>query len=92
MFLIEAGPLQPRSPVDATLPLEAIRSSRIDYKSLFLDRMRAPDGGYEDGVIIPGTKLSPPRTERAGGNLDLNNPLSLHNEVCPNERYLVFPP
>lgn len=48
---------------------------------LFLEKMRAPDGGYEDGLTIPGTNVSPPRTERTSGNLDLNNPLSLHDAV-----------
>ena len=90
LFLVEAGPLQPRPPVDATVPLEAIRSSRLDYKNIFLEKMRAPDGGYEEGVIIPGTNLSPPRTERTGGNLDLNNPLSLHDEVCSNKTIFVL--
>ena len=73
--------MQPHPPVNATAPIDAIKASRITYKTLFLDKMRAPDGGYEEGVIIPGTNESPPRTERTGGNLDQNNPLSLHNEV-----------
>lgn len=45
--------------------------------------MRAPDGGYEEGFVIPGTGISPPRTERSSANLDRNNPLSLHDEVRP---------
>ncbi|CAL1703537.1 unnamed protein product [Somion occarium] len=43
--------------------------------------MRAPDGSYDDGLIIPGTNDSPPRIERTSSNLDRNNPLSLHDEV-----------
>lgn len=81
LFLVEAGPLQPHPPAHAAIPFEAIKTSRTAYKNLFLEKMRAPDGGYEEGVIIPGTNESPPRTERSGGNLDQNNPLSLHNEV-----------
>ena len=79
--MIEAGPLQSQHNEQARIPLDAIKAARTQYQKLFLDKMRAPDGGYEDGVIIPGTRTSPPRTERTGGNLDLNNPLSLHNEV-----------
>ncbi|GJE98099.1 RabGAP/TBC protein [Phanerochaete sordida] len=80
LFLIEAGPLQPQPDVQARIPLDAIKTARTQYQKLFLDKMRAPDGGYEEGVTIPGTRTSPRRTERTGGDLDLNNPLSLHNE------------
>lgn len=43
--------------------------------------MRAPDGGYEEGFVVPGSSTSPKRVSRSGGNLETNNPLSLHNEV-----------
>ena len=46
-----------------------------------MDKMRAPDGSYEEGFTIPGTGASPARSEKAGGNLDKNNPLSLDDEV-----------
>lgn len=83
MFLVEAGPLSQQESEQAAVPLSAIKSSRDEYQKLFLEKMRAPDGGYEDGLTIPGTNISPPRTERSGGNLNLNNPLSLHDEVRP---------
>lgn len=80
LFLVEAGPLQPQPDEQPRVPLDAIKAARTQYQKLFLDTMRAPDGGYEDGVIIPGTRTSPRKTERTAGNLDLNNPLSLHSE------------
>jgi hypothetical protein len=43
--------------------------------------MRAPDGSYEDGFIVPGGETLPARTVQPG-NLEWNNPLSLHDEVC----------
>jgi hypothetical protein len=43
--------------------------------------MRAPDGSYEDGFIPPGGGKLPARTAPPG-NLERNNPLSLHDEVC----------
>lgn len=46
--------------------------------------MRAPDGSYEDGFVVPGGEQLPARTEQPG-NLERNNPLSLHDEV-----YLLF--
>lgn len=42
--------------------------------------MRAPDGSYEDGFIAPGGEKLPVRTVQPG-NLERNNPLSLHDEV-----------
>lgn len=42
--------------------------------------MRAPDGSYEDGFIAPGGEKLPARTVQPG-NLERNNPLSLHDEV-----------
>lgn len=42
--------------------------------------MRAPDGSYEEGFIAPGGEKLPARTVQPG-NLERNNPLSLHDEV-----------
>jgi TBC1 domain family member 5 len=78
---VETGPLPSQMNDHAVAPVEAIKSFRKEYQKLFLEKMRAPDGGYEDGLTIPGTNISPPRTERTSGNLDLNNPLSLHDAV-----------
>ena len=62
---------------------------------MLMEKMRAPDGGYEEGFTVPGTGEVPPRTEKGGGNLEKNNPLSLHDEVsltflirpCGDPRY-----
>ena len=42
--------------------------------------MRAPDGSYEEGFIPPGGEKLPARAVPPG-NLERNNPLSLHDEV-----------
>ena len=65
----------------AAPPLDALNARRREFKALLLDKMRAPDGSYEEGLLIPGTSESPPRTERSSSNLDRNNPLSLHEQV-----------
>lgn len=39
--------------------------------------MRAPDGGYEDGLIIPGFDTSALKPSISGENWARNNPLSL---------------
>lgn len=47
---------------------------------MLLEKMRAPDGSYEDGFVVPGGEKLPARTSQPG-NLERNNPLSLHDEV-----------
>jgi hypothetical protein len=42
--------------------------------------MRAPDGSYEEGFIIPEIPGSP-KGQSTTWNLETNNPLSLHKEV-----------
>lgn len=82
LFLIENEPLQPSSSDSVAVPpLESLRQSRQEYQRLLLEKMRAPDGSYEDGFVVPGTGRSPQRTQRSDKNLDTNNPLSLHDEV-----------
>lgn len=54
--------------------------------------MRAPDGSYAEGLIIPGTTESPARTTRTSNNLDTNNPLSLHDEVCDSRTSMEATP
>jgi hypothetical protein len=55
--------------------------SRRQFTALLLEKMRAPDGSYEDGFIVPGGETLPARTVQPG-NLERNHPLSLHDEVC----------
>ena len=59
----------------------SLRAAREDYRRLLMEKMRAPDGGYEEGFTVPGSSASPPRTEGSSGNLEKNNPLSLDDEV-----------
>ncbi|KAI0072713.1 hypothetical protein K474DRAFT_1650559 [Panus rudis PR-1116 ss-1] len=80
LFLIPSEPLQTDTNAPAVPPLKPLRRSREKFRELLLDRMRAPDGSYEDGVIVPGTGKAPPRFKDASVNLDRNNPLSLHDE------------
>jgi TBC1 domain family member 5 len=54
---------------------------------MLLEKMCAPDGSYADGFIVPGMSVSP-KTAVTPGNLETNNPLSLHNEV---RMQLFFP-
>ncbi|KAF5381115.1 hypothetical protein D9615_003910 [Tricholomella constricta] len=82
LFLTSDEPLQPSSsPVRSTALLQSLRSSRQSYVKRLREHMRAPDGSYEEGFILPG---SPPLQERPSreiiSNLETNNPLSLHNE------------
>lgn len=94
--------------VDALI--EAMRRTREAYKSLLLEKMKAPDGSYDANLVLPGTSAlkmkgrgvpsasaSSPSGNIAGSgvdvagihprfessaNLEFNNPLSLHDEVC----------
>lgn len=66
---------------DASFLLDNLKSNRKRYTDLLLDKMRAPDGGYEEGFTVPGLSTSPKRVSKPDINLERNNPLSLHNEV-----------
>ncbi|KAH8102963.1 RabGAP/TBC [Cristinia sonorae] len=80
LFLLPSEPLQLAVNAIATPPRNVLVAKRLEYKNLLLERMRAPDGSYEDGVIVPGTDSPPPRNDHSATNLDRNNPLSLHDE------------
>ena len=81
LFLVPNEPLQDVAEVQAAPPLKPVQIAREKYKELLMEKMRAPDGGYEEGFTVPGLGTSPPRTEKSTGNLEKNNPLSLHDEV-----------
>lgn len=42
--------------------------------------MRAPDGSYDESFIVPGITI-PRRKTQVSIDLEMNNPLSLHDEV-----------
>ncbi len=91
LFLVESEPLHSESAEGiASCPINSLRAFRQEFQKLLLDKMRAPDGSYEEGLIIPGTDVSPPRVERSSANLDQNNPLSLHDEVRSSQRNLFM--
>lgn len=68
LFLAKEEPLQASLPARANILLESLGESRKRYDTLLEEKLRAPDGN--------------PRQRRLQeGDLDLNNPLSLHDEV-----------
>ncbi|KAH9063811.1 RabGAP/TBC [Lactarius deliciosus] len=81
IFLIPVDPIhpQPELPPDPTSYRRALGLSRKQFTDSLLEKMRAPDGSYEDGFVVPGGEELPTRTEQPG-NLERNNPLSLHDE------------
>ncbi|GLB35004.1 putative protein with domain in Tre-2, BUB2p, and Cdc16p [Lyophyllum shimeji] len=82
LFLTSEEPLQLSSyPVSGASLLRSLRSSRQAYVKQLREHMRAPDGSYEEGFVLPGSPKILPRTPKeAVANLEMNNPLSLHNE------------
>ncbi|KAF7304777.1 Rab-GAP TBC domain-containing protein [Mycena kentingensis (nom. inval.)] len=81
LFLLPDEPLaQAALHTQPTPPLRSLRSSRKQYSALLRKHLRAPDGSYEEGLVIPGTHISPEREASASNDLETNNPLSLHNE------------
>lgn len=83
IFLTPPGPLQrpPDLPLTPQPYLESVQISRQEYTRLLLEKMKAPDGSYEDGFLIPGAETAPERPGKGSSNLERNNPLSLHDEV-----------
>ncbi|KIJ44190.1 hypothetical protein M422DRAFT_252206 [Sphaerobolus stellatus SS14] len=77
LFLLPQPPLTASLNPHATPPIEAVRSGRERYISLLKDRMRAPDGSYEEGLRIPGGFTPPVSTAKKPDDWNLNNPLSL---------------
>ncbi|KIY50913.1 RabGAP/TBC, partial [Fistulina hepatica ATCC 64428] len=59
----------------------ALDSQRSEYIDLLHRHFKAPDGSYEEGFVP--SQPETPRANRspAATNLELNNPLSLHNEA-----------
>ncbi|THH06211.1 hypothetical protein EW145_g4235 [Phellinidium pouzarii] len=81
LFLIPTVPLTcPADQTPAKPPLDALKSLRKEYTSLLLETMRAPDGSYEEGLIIPGLAELPRPSDDISANLQHNNPLSLHED------------
>ncbi|KZT28678.1 RabGAP/TBC [Neolentinus lepideus HHB14362 ss-1] len=79
VFLTPEDPLNPRVDLSLNSFLESWRGYRKHYADLLLQHLRAPDGSYEERLVIPGTSGTPKRS-RVNGDLDKNNPLSLDQE------------
>ncbi|KAJ3772334.1 rab-GTPase-TBC domain-containing protein [Lentinula raphanica] len=80
-FLVADQPL--RSPASNPNPeslLNSLESSRKRYADLLSQKMKAPDGSYPEGFMIPGSSAPLPRRENPLVDLERNNPLSLHND------------
>ena len=82
IFLVSVDPIYPQLelPPDPAVYRRCLSESRNRFTTLLFEKMRAPDGSYEDGFIAPGGEKLPARTLQPG-NLERNNPLSLHDEV-----------
>lgn len=81
LFLSKHEPLQVLPSPQPALLVETIRILRKDYVNLLVDKLRAPDGSYETGVVMPGVVPTQPPGINMMNNLEMNNPLSLHNEA-----------
>ncbi|KAF8559870.1 hypothetical protein OG21DRAFT_498632 [Imleria badia] len=79
LFLLRDEPLDP-SPIEVpSIPIELLRSSRKQFSELLLEKMRAPDGSYDESFVVPGLTI-PRRKTQPTTDLEMNNPLSLHDE------------
>lgn len=85
LFLTSEEPLQlSSSPVRTASLLRSLELSRQSYVQQLQKYMKAPDGSYEEGFILPGSLVAQPErsvSKHTAANLETNNPLSLHNEV-----------
>jgi TBC1 domain family protein 5 len=79
LFLAKEEPLQGSLPPRSSTLLQSLRDSRKEYKTLLKEKFRAPDEKYGGWNVKDSTQTK--RLVDGGGNLDLVNPLSLHNEV-----------
>lgn len=79
MFLLKNVPLEPPPHEMPVPPLEALRTHRKQYSELLLEKMRAPDGSYDETFVVPGLTI-PRRSVKPLTDLETNNPLSLHDE------------
>lgn len=81
LFFLEAygGPLPVvASGVSPVYMRDSLHASRKKFVDSLLKFMKAPDGSYEAGLQVPGLPVF--QQSKSVGDLDLNNPLSLHND------------
>ncbi|KAI6150323.1 rab-GTPase-TBC domain-containing protein [Pisolithus tinctorius] len=81
MFLLRGlEPLERPSDEVPSVPIELLRESRKQFSELLLEKMRAPDGSYDESFVVPGLTIPRRSSSQAPLNLETNNPLSLHEE------------
>ncbi|KAG9032142.1 hypothetical protein FRB95_001849 [Tulasnella sp. JGI-2019a] len=77
VFLIPQAPLTSGLSPSPTSPLNHLKESRSRYVELLQEKLRAPDGSYEEGFNFPGQDGSSAEIQYKAGNWEQNNPLSL---------------
>ncbi|KAF9480117.1 RabGAP/TBC [Pholiota conissans] len=86
LFLAKEEPLQSSLPPRSSTLLQTLQGSRNTYTTLLEEKSRAPDGSKQGSrSSVPNAKS---RMANGRGNLDLINPLSLHNENPWNEWFV----
>ncbi|KAF9005602.1 rab-GTPase-TBC domain-containing protein [Cyathus striatus] len=83
LFLVNDEPLQSILSPNVPALQNSLGASRRRYYDLLLEKMKAPDGSYEAEFTLPGLSTLP--RPKYAGNLEQNNPLSLHVENPWNE-------
>jgi len=90
MFLLLCLEPLARPPDEVPIvPIDLLRESRKQFSELLLEKMRAPDGSYDESFVVPGLTM-PRRSNRAPLNLETNNPLSLHDEVRADNDVVTY--
>ena len=79
-FLTPAPPLTSELSSRPVPPLAEVQRHRQEYVDTLKELMRAPDGNYEEGFMLPGHSR-PPTPVPKQGEFEKNNPLSLDAEV-----------
>ncbi|KAF9246227.1 hypothetical protein BU15DRAFT_85032 [Melanogaster broomeanus] len=66
LFLLRDEPLEPSPNEVPNVPIELLRSSRKQFSELLFEKMRAPDGSYDESFVVPGLTI----TRRGGQACD----------------------
>ncbi|KAG9318763.1 hypothetical protein JVU11DRAFT_862 [Chiua virens] len=80
VFLLKPEPLEPPPNEAPSIPIELLRRSRKQFSEQLLEKMRAPDGGYDESFVAPGLMIPRRKAHLTAIDLEMNNPLSLHDE------------
>ncbi|KAL1746339.1 hypothetical protein HDZ31DRAFT_81248 [Schizophyllum fasciatum] len=81
LFLLhQEEPLDTSATLEVKPPIGSLSASRREFVRVMLDKFKAPDGSYAEGFAVPGGSPSDLRTTGTVENLEMNNPLSLHDK------------